>query len=170
VVAKALGVQLYKSVGGAVRDRVRMTNTWAAAPPGGLRQATVDAFRRARRRSVAPGFKGAEILAVPVSRAARAGGSPLRHAEQLMGAVRDAVGRTEDVMVDLHGNTDAGGMRYSYCYRGRRTGPGSWMSRARRRMSTRWYEASAYPIPIATAKRIVTRPVPRDLLEKRPAR
>ena len=56
------------------------------------------------RESVAAGYTAVKVLVVPRT-APLDGVAPLRHAERLMAAIREAVGDGVDVMIDLHGRT-----------------------------------------------------------------
>lgn len=167
VKAKALGVPLYELLGGRVRDRVRLYDHLG----GGESTAVYDdavpaAFADGARRSVADGFTALKILAVPPSRPLE-GAASVRRAEQLMGAVRDAVGPEVDVMVDLHGRTTpAMAIRYGHAlapydpwFLEEPVQPGN--------VDALVEVARALPIPIATGERLVTRWEFQELFAKR---
>jgi galactonate dehydratase len=109
VKAKHLGVPAWQLLGGAVRRRVRMYDHLgggdAAITYG---PATTERFAEAARKSVAEGFTALKILAIPMG-GPMPGRERIAHAASLLEAVRDAVGEDVDIMVDLHGRTNAAG-------------------------------------------------------------
>src|SRR5260221_9070339 len=167
--AKALGVPLYQLLGGAVRDRVRLYDHLGGGDSNAVyKNATVDAFVEHARSSVAAGFTALKILPVPTSRMLE-GAAGLREAEQLMGAVRDAVGEDIDVMVDLHGRTTpAMAIQYGLALAPFRP----WFFEEPcppENVDAMAEVARALPIPIATGERLFGRFAFREILEKRAA-
>jgi galactonate dehydratase len=163
---KALGLPVFKLLGGAVRDRVRMYDHLG----GGRMEALYledDAASMAERarESVAAGYTAVKVLVVPRTEPLE-GSRPLKHAERLMRAIRDAVGDEVDVMIDLHA----------------RTTPAMAIEYARVLAPYRifFFEepcppenvealaqvARAISIPVATGERLVTRFGFREVLEK----
>ena len=103
--AKSLGVPLYRLLGGAVRDRLRMYDHLGGGDSAMVYgPVTEERFANAAARSVADGFTALKILAVPVS-AELASPATVNQAAAVMAAVRRAVGDEIDIMVDLHGRT-----------------------------------------------------------------
>lgn len=105
--AKHLGVPCWQLFGGMVRHSVRMYDHLgggdAAITYG---PATGERFAEAARQSVADGFTALKILAVPMG-GPMPGGPQIREAAALLRAVRETVGDDVDIMVDLHGRTNA---------------------------------------------------------------
>jgi galactonate dehydratase len=104
---KDLGVPVWQLLGGRVRDRVRFYDHLG----GGAPEATYGEMEPSRvaehaHRSVADGFDALKLLAVPRSRPLDSV-ARVRAAAAVMEAVREAVGPSVDIMVDLHGRTTA---------------------------------------------------------------
>lgn len=105
--ARLYDVPAYQLMGGAVRDKLRMYDhlgggdSTAVYGPAGA-----DGFAEAARSSVADGFTALKILAVPTG-GGLASAAGIELARNRMTAVRDAVGDSVDIMVDLHGRTTA---------------------------------------------------------------
>lgn len=110
---KAAGKPVYQLLGGAVRERVRMYDHLGGGQMDALYlQNTAEAMAERARQSVAAGYSAIKALVVPRTLPLD-GAAPLRHAETLMAALRDAVGPGVDIMVDLHGRTTpAMGIQY----------------------------------------------------------
>lgn len=107
IVAKDLGVPLYRLLGGRVRDRVRLYGHLGGGESDAVyNRATAEEFAARASDLVADGYTALKILPVGRSR------TLIRHevvrdAVELMKATRDAVGNDVDVMVDFHGRTGA---------------------------------------------------------------
>lgn len=102
---QALGVPVYELLGGAVRDRIRMYDHLGGGEMTSLYLDDQPEQMAARaRESIAAGYTAVKILAVPRSEPLE-GVKPLRHAERVMAAVREAVGPDVDIMVDFHART-----------------------------------------------------------------
>jgi galactonate dehydratase len=67
-------------------------------------QDSADKMAERARESVAAGYTAVKVLVVPKTLPLD-GNQPLRHAETLMGAIRDVVGPDVDIMVDFHART-----------------------------------------------------------------
>jgi galactonate dehydratase len=106
ILGKSLGQPVYKLLGGAVRDRVRMYThlgggdmkavyeTQAAPDPAPM----VDLARQVIER----GYRAVKVLITPFTETLN--GIPLyRQAERFMAALREALGEEIDIMVDCHG-------------------------------------------------------------------
>lgn len=107
ITAKDLGVPLWRILGGLARDRVRMYDHLGGGDSDAVYGSdTIQSFAHKMKESIADGFTAVKILAVPKS-APLGGNANLRHAEELMGAARDAAGPDIDIMIDFHGRTSA---------------------------------------------------------------
>ncbi|MBI3430163.1 MAG: galactonate dehydratase [Actinobacteria bacterium] len=107
ITAKDLGVPLWRVLGGLARDRVRMYDHLGGGDSNSVYDSdTAQSFAQKMKESIADGFTAVKILAVPKS-APLGGNANLRHAEELMGAARDATGPDIDIMIDFHGRTSA---------------------------------------------------------------
>ncbi|CAB4790683.1 unannotated protein [freshwater metagenome] len=105
--AKDLGVPLWRILGGLARDRVRMYDHLGGGDSDAVYNSdTAQSFGAKMKKSIDDGFTAVKILAVPQSEPL-GGHAGLRHAEELMGAARDAAGPDIDIMIDFHGRTNA---------------------------------------------------------------
>lgn len=104
--AKSLGIPLWRLLGGLARDRVQMYDHVGGgdslAVYGGLEESIAERVAASK----ADGFSAIKILAVPKTRALD-GIAPLRQAEKIMQAAREAGGVDMDIMVDFHGRASA---------------------------------------------------------------
>jgi galactonate dehydratase len=101
--ARALGVPLYELLGGRVRDRVRVYEHVETRLRDFDRQKP-ESFAEAALQCVADGFDALKIYPIPF-KGRLEGRRAVRRAEEVVAAVRDAVGEQVDLMVDLHGRT-----------------------------------------------------------------
>src|SRR3974390_1920307 len=106
ILGKSLNQPVYRLLGGAVRDRVRMYTHLG----GGDMRAVYESqnsqdpqvFADRAREVVARGYTALKVLITPPT-------EPLnniagyRYAERMMAAIRDAVSESVDVMIDCHG-------------------------------------------------------------------
>src|SRR5256885_5793283 len=98
---KALGLPVYKLLGGAVRDRVKAyANGWYQV------ERTPEEFHAAARAVVARGYRalkldpfGAGMFELDVEETARS--------MDLVAAVRDAVGPEGEILIEMHGRVSA---------------------------------------------------------------
>lgn len=164
--ARALGVPIYELLGGAVRDRIRLYDHL-----GGGKSADVygggdpDRFADLAAQSVAAGFDAVKVLAVPIS-GLLASGSGLAKAAETVMAIRGAVGRDVEIMVDLHGRTSAAAaVSYAEAMAPARpwfieepVAPGD--------LDGLEYVATRTSIPLATGERMVGRRAFRDLFDR----
>lgn len=105
--AKDLNVPLYKILGGLARDRIRMYDHLGGGNSDSVYNSdTVSSFEEKMKTSIKDGFTAVKILAVPLS-APLGDNKALKHAENLMGAARQAAGDDVDIMIDFHGRTTA---------------------------------------------------------------
>ena len=168
IAGKVANKPVYQLLGGAVRDRVRMYDHLGGGQMEALYlQDTAQQMAERARESVAAGYTALKVLVVPKTLPLD-GSAPLRHAETLMAAIREAVGPDVDVMVDLHARTTpAMAIHYGEVLRPFRpffleepcppenVGGMAEVTRA------------LPGIPIATGERLVTRWGFRELLERR---
>jgi galactonate dehydratase len=167
ILGKVHGVPCHKLWGGPVRDYVRtychlgggrMEDFYETSPAEAAR------FGELAARAVAEGFTAFKAMAVPPTMPLE-GLRPLRHAENCVRAMRDAVGDEIDIMVDCHA----------------RPSPrmGLLFARALEPFGLYWFEEPCWPeavsgmaaiqqavsTPIATGERLVGLPAFRGLLE-----
>jgi galactonate dehydratase len=167
IAGKVANKPVYQLLGGAVRDRVRVYDHLGGGQMEALYlQDTAQEMAERARESVAAGYTALKVLVVPKTLPLD-GSAPLRHAETLMAAIREAVGPDVDVMVDLHARTTpAMAIQYGEVLRPFRPffleepcppeNVGGMVEVTR-----------ALPgIPIATGERLVTRWGFRELLER----
>ena len=168
IAGKVANKPVYQLLGGAVRDRVRLYDHLGGGQMEALYlQDTAQQMAERARESVAAGYTALKVLVVPKTLPLD-GSAPLRHAETLMAAIREAVGPDVDVMVDLHARTTpAMAIQYGEVLRPFRpffleepcppenVGGMAEVTRA------------LPGIPIATGERLVTRWGFRELLERR---
>ena len=105
ILGKSLGVPVYKLLGGAVRDRVRMYTHLG----GGEMSAVYESFDAARvielaERVVASGYTAVKVVFVPYTEPL-AGTPNVRKFAAVMEQLRLAVGDRIDIMIDFHGRT-----------------------------------------------------------------
>lgn len=167
ITGKAAGKPVYQLLGGAVRDRVRMYDHLGGGEMASLYlQDSADQMAARARESVGAGYTAVKVLVVPKTLPLD-GNAPLRHAEHLMGAIRDAVGPDIDIMVDLHARTTPA-MAIQYGEVLRPFKPFFLEEPCPPENVEGMVEVSrALPgIPIATGERLVTRWGFRELLER----
>jgi len=105
ILGKQLGVPVYKLLGGAVRDKVRMYTHLG----GGEMSAVYESFDSRRvielaLEVVARGYTAVKVVFVPYSEPLM--GAPYaKKLAAVMGKLREAVGDRVDIMVDFHGRT-----------------------------------------------------------------
>jgi galactonate dehydratase len=165
VKAKALGVPIYELLGGAVRDRIRCYDHLGGGDPDEV-YADPDPrrFAEAAQASVERGFDAIKVLPLPVQGLLPATGAAKR-AAAVLEAIREAVGSSVDVMVDLHGRTsEAGAIEvgralepFEPWFLEEPVGPGQ--ARALPRI------AAALRMPLATGERLIGRREFLPLLE-----
>jgi galactonate dehydratase len=108
ILAKSLGVPVYKLLGGKVRDKVRMYTHLG----GGETKAVYESFEsnQVTERALAvreQGYTALKVVFVPYSRALE-GIPAVKHFAKLVGDLRTAVGDDIDIMIDFHGRTTTG--------------------------------------------------------------
>jgi galactonate dehydratase len=108
ILAKSLGVPVYKLLGGKVRDKVRMYTHLGL----GESKAVYESFEsnKVMERALAvreQGYTALKVVFVPYSRPLE-GIPAVKHFAKLVGDLREAVGDDTDIMIDFHGRTTTG--------------------------------------------------------------
>lgn len=105
ILGKSVGLPVYQLLGGRVRDKIRFYDHLGGGDMHSLYlDDTPKAMADRARESVERGFTAIKVLVVPMTQPLE-GIKPLKHAERLMAAIREAVGDEVDIMIDLHGRT-----------------------------------------------------------------
>ena len=169
ILGKHLGVPVYKLLGGAVRDKVRMYTHLG----GGEMSSVYESFDATRvidlaLQVVARGYTAVKVVFVPYSEPLM--GVPyVKKFAAVMGRLREAVGDRVDIMIDFHGRTyPAVAIEYINAVAEYRpyfceepVPPENIDALAQVRQAVR--------VPIATGERLVTRHQFREVLEKQAA-
>ena len=169
ILGKQLGVPVYRLLGGAVRDKVRMYTHLG----GGEMSAVYESFDASRvielaLEVVARGYTAVKVVFVPYSEPLM--GAPYaKKLAAVMGRLREAVGDRLDIMVDFHGRTyPAVAIEYINAIAEYRpyfceepVPPENIDALAE--------VCRAVRVPIATGERLATRHQFREVLEKRAA-
>ena len=166
ILGKSLGVPVYKLLGGAVRDRVRMYTHLG----GGDMRAVYETFDSAplidlAQRVVAQGYSAVKVVFVPYSEPLM-GVETVKKFASLMERLRLALGDAIDIMIDFHGRTyPAMAIEYINAIADYRPyfceEPVPPENVDALRQVTR-----AVRVPIATGERLVTRHEFREVFEK----
>jgi len=169
ILGKSLGQPVYKLLGGAVRDRVRMYTHLGGGEMRAVYESQLSAdpkvFVERALEVVANGYTAVKVLITPPTETLN-GIAAYRCAERMMSALRAAVGESVDIMVDCHGR-HAPGNALEFCrvlapyqplFIEEPVPPENVDAMAEvRRLS---------PVPIATGERLVTRFQFRPLFER----
>jgi galactonate dehydratase len=164
---KWLNVPVYELLGGRVRDRVRVYTHLGGGQMKSMYESTEPQEFAERALAVKEaGYTGLKFMAVPRTEPVE-GLQSVRYAEQLVRAVREAVGPDLDLMVDLHART-LPPMAIQYCQAFEPYG----LLFFEEPCPTEDIEATAQVtrqsrIPIATGERLVGRNQFRELFERR---
>jgi galactonate dehydratase len=106
ILGKSLGQPVYKLLGGAVRDRVRMYTHLGGGDMKAVYESQYAAdpavFVDRALEVVARGYNAVKVLITPPTESLNSIAA-YRYAERMMGALRLAVGEGVDIMVDCHG-------------------------------------------------------------------
>ncbi len=169
ILGKWLNQPVYRLLGGAVRDRVRMYTHLG----GGDMRAVYESqygedpsvFADRAREVVARGYTALKVLITPPTEVLN-GIAAYRYTDKAMAAIRTAVGDSVDIMIDCHGRHSlANGLEFCRVLAPYRpyfveepVPPDNFEVMAEvRRLS---------PVPIATGERLVTRHQFRPLFER----
>ena len=169
ILGKSLGQPVYKLLGGAVRDRVRMYTHLG----GGDMKAVYDTqtaidpqmFIDRALPVIAKGYTAVKVLLTPPTEVLN-GISAYRQSERVMAALRNALGESIDIMVDFHGrHFPANALEFCRVLAPYRpffieepVPPENVDAMAEVRRAS--------PVPIATGERLVTRFEFRQIFEK----
>lgn len=166
---KQLGQPVYKLLGGAVRDRVRMYTHLGGGDMKAVYetqfsddpQVFVDRALEVRSR----GYNAVKVLITPPTESLNSIAS-YRYAERMMAALREAVGESMDIMVDCHGRHYPGNA-IEFCrilapYRPLFIEEPVPPENVDALVEVR----RASPVPIATGERLITRFGFREIFEK----
>ena len=169
ILGKHLGVPVYKLLGGAVRDRVRMYTHLG----GGDMASVYDSFDATRvidlaQQVVNAGYTAVKVVFVPYSEPLTDAPTVKKFA-QVMGMLRNAVGDRIDIMVDFHGRTwPAVAIEYINAIAEHR--PYFVEEPVPQENVDALVEVRrAVRVPIATGERLVTRHQFREIFEKQAA-
>jgi galactonate dehydratase len=167
IFAKDQGLPLHRLLGGPVRDKVRTYDHLGGGEMSAIYNLNdPKQFGDLALESVEAGYNAIKVLAVPRTEPLE-GARPLRFAEQVMSAIRDAVGYDMDVMVDLSGRTTPA-MAIQYAHVLESYQPMFFEEPCQPENVDATVEvARSIRIPIATGERLVTRFGFRELFEKR---
>jgi len=117
ILGKSLGQPVYKLLGGAVRDRVRMYTHLGGGEMRAVYESQLSAdpkvFVERALEVVANGYTAVKVLITPPTETLN-GIAAYRCAERMMSALRAAVGESVDIMVDCHGR-HAPGNALEFC-------------------------------------------------------
>lgn len=169
ILGKSLNQPVYKLLGGAVRDRVRMYTHLGGGDMRAVYESQLSAdpkvFVDRVLEVIAKGYTAVKVLITPPTETLNSIAA-YRYAERMMDALRNAAGESVDIMVDCHGR-HAPGNAIEFCrvlapYRPlfieEPVPPENVDVMAELRKLS--------PVPIATGERLVTRFQFRPLFEK----
>lgn len=169
IFGKSLNQPVYKLLGGAVRDRVRMYTHLGGGDMRAVYESQLSAdpkvFVDRVLEVIAKGYTAVKVLITPPTETLNSIAA-YRYAERMMDALRNAAGESVDIMVDCHGR-HAPGNAIEFCrvlapYRPlfieEPVPPENVDVMAELRKLS--------PVPIATGERLVTRFQFRPLFEK----
>ena len=150
LIGKACGQPVYKLLGGRARERLpAYANGWY----GGAR--TPDDYAAKAREVVARGYRAMKFDPFGVAWKQMTG-EQMEHAEQIVAAVRDAVGDDVELMIEVHGRLSAG----AAIQMGRRLAPylPAWYEEPVAPLSLELHREvkAELPFPIAAGERLYT--------------
>ena len=166
ILGKSLNVPVYKLLGGAVRDRVRMYTHLG----GGSMKAVYESFDPGpvidlARQVVERGYTAVKVVCVPYS-------EPLMNVTYVkkfagvIGKLREAVGDSVDIMIDFHGRTTPA-MAVEYINAAAKFSPFFCEEPVPPENVAALAEVKrAVSVPIATGERLVTRHQFREIFEQ----
>jgi galactonate dehydratase len=106
IFGKSLGQPVYKLLGGAVRDKVRMYTHLGGGDMRAVYESQLETdpavFVDRALEVIARGYNAVKVLITPPTESLNSIAA-YRYAERMMAALRDAVGESVDIMVDCHG-------------------------------------------------------------------
>lgn len=106
ILGKSLGQPVYRLLGGAVRDRLRMYTHLGGGDMRAVYESQLSAdpqiFVDRAMEVIAKGYTAVKVLITPPTESLNSIAA-YRYADRMMGALRNAVGEDVDIMVDCHG-------------------------------------------------------------------
>src|ERR1700739_824701 len=106
ILGKSVGLPVYKLLGGAVRDRVRMYTHLGGGDMKAVYESQQSSdpsiFVDRALEVVARGYTAVKVLITPPTESLNSIAA-YKYAERMMEALREAVGESVDIMVDCHG-------------------------------------------------------------------
>jgi galactonate dehydratase len=166
ILGKSLNVPVYKLLGGAVRDRVRMYTHLG----GGNMKAVYESFDPGpvidlARQVVAQGYTAVKVVCVPYSEPLM-NVSYVKKFASVIAKLREAVGDSVDIMIDFHGRTTPA-MAVQYINAVAEFSPFFCEEPVPPENVAALAEVKrAVSVPIATGERLVTRHQFREIFEQ----
>lgn len=169
ILGKSLNQPVYKLLGGAVRDRVRMYTHLGGGDMRAVYESQLSndpqVFAERAMEVVAKGYTAVKVLITPPTEALNSIAA-YRYAEKMMEALRRAVGDQVDILIDCHGRHSLGNA-VEFCrilapYRPYFIEEPVPPDNVDVLLEVR----KASPVPIATGERLVTRYQFREVIEK----
>jgi galactonate dehydratase len=165
---KWLNVPVFELLGGRVRDRVRVYDHLGGGQMESMYESTdAEQFAERARQVRDAGYTAMKFMPVPRTEPIE-GTRPVRFAERMVAAVREAVGYEMDLMVDLHARCNTPAMALQYCRALEPFGLFFFEEPCPTEDIAATAQVTAHAaMPIATGERLVGRHQFRDLIEKR---
>jgi galactonate dehydratase len=169
ILGKSLNLPVYRLLGGAVRDRVRMYTHLGGGDMRAVYESQLSAdpqvFVDRALEVVEKGYTAVKVLITPPTEALNSIAA-YRYAEKMMEALREAVGDQVDILIDCHGRHSLGNA-VEFCrvlapYRPYFIEEPVSPDNVEVLLEVR----KASPVPIATGERLVTRYQFREVIEK----
>jgi galactonate dehydratase len=169
ILGKSLNLPVYRLLGGAVRDRVRMYTHLGGGDMRAVYESQLSAdpqvFVDRALEVVEKGYTAVKVLITPPTEALNSIAA-YHYAEKMMEALREAVGDQVDILIDCHGRHSLGNA-VEFCrilapYRPYFIEEPVSPDNVDVLLEVR----KASPVPIATGERLVTRYQFREVIEK----
>jgi galactonate dehydratase len=169
ILGKSLNLPVYRLLGGAVRDRVRMYTHLGGGDMRAVYESQLSADPQVivdrALEVVEKGYTAVKVLITPPTEALNSIAA-YRYAEKMMEALREAVGDQVDILIDCHGRHSLGNA-VEFCrvlapYRPYFIEEPVSPDNVEVLLEVR----KASPVPIATGERLVTRYQFREVIEK----
>jgi galactonate dehydratase len=169
ILGKSLNLPVYRLLGGAVRDRVRMYTHLGGGDMRAVYESQLSADPQVivdrALEVVEKGYTAVKVLITPPTEALNSIAA-YRYAEKMMEALRESVGDQVDILIDCHGRHSLGNA-VEFCrvlapYRPYFIEEPVSPDNVEVLLEVR----KASPVPIATGERLVTRYQFREVIEK----
>ena len=169
ILGKSLGQPVYRLLGGAVRDRLRIYTHLGGGDMRAVYESQLSAdpkvFVDRALEVIDKGYTAVKVLITPPTESLN-GIAAYRYADRMMGALRSAVGEDVDIMIDCHGRHSLANA-LEFCrilapyrpYFVEEPAPPE-------NVDVLAEVRKASPVPIATGERLVTRFEFREVFEK----